>query len=138
MLHVRGYPRPGMPSRLVDGHLRRRERGISERAHRNSDRLGYLVQQVIHRRAALRAEVERDGITTLRGADVLRGTALDADLVPRKPRLSAEHAPRPPLAREAMAHRDPDGLALGGEGELSAAARGTLNRHGILRLAQGA
>ena len=59
------------------------------------------------------------------------------DLVAREARLDAEHAPRPPLAREAVADRDPERLALGREGELSTAAGsaswGHHRRHGFER-----
>src|SRR5262245_54615248 len=69
-------------------------------------------------------------VTAVRGADVLRGSPFDADLVLWKPRLNPERAPGAPLAREAMADRDPDRFAFGCELELSAAAGGVSRRHG--------
>ena len=77
---------------------------------------------VVDRRAARRAEVERGHSAAVAGARVRRGGAGGAHLVALEAGLSAERAAGALLAREAMTHRDPDGLALGDQGELPTAA----------------
>jgi hypothetical protein len=73
-------------------------------------------------------EGPNDSVLFIRDPDVLAVPAGDAHVVRRKPRLDPERAPGPPLAGEAVTHRDPDRLALGHKTELSAAT-GRLAAH---------
>src|SRR5262249_25062236 len=59
--------------------------------------------------------------------------ALDGDLLWPEARLGAEDAAGPPLAVQAVADRDPHGLARAAEPELPAAAGRLARGHGLLR-----
>jgi hypothetical protein len=56
----------------------------------------------------------------------------DLDALLRESRLHSERAARPPLAGEAVAHRDADGIARGGQPERPAAASGLAGVHGLI------
>ena len=84
-----------------------------------------------------RAEAKRALLAGVRDADVLRVPPGDLDPVVRPSRLHPERATGPTLAGEAVAHRDPHGIALRRHAELAAAADGLTPRHApILRTCQ--
>ena len=118
-----------MLSGLVNGNCWRREGGIGERAYGDGDEVGFLVRLIKDRGTASRAKMERDSITAVRCTAVLGRGAVDADPVPREPRLSAERASCPALAGQAMAHRNPDRVTLGDSVELPTAAGRMASRH---------
>jgi len=115
---------PGMPAAVVDRNLRRRKVGIIERSHGDSH--GPVLVAFLgveHGRAADRAEAESEPRALVAGAHVLRRCAMD-----RVGRGEAgerrEHAPRPPLAGEAMADADAQRLAVDLDTQLAARAGG--------------
>ena len=70
-------------------------------------------------------------------ANVLLEVALDPEALAREPRLVPERAARAPLAGEAVADRDPNGIALDGDAELTAAAVASRLMRSILALTAG-
>src|SRR3954453_19497504 len=116
-----GHRGPRMPvARSPDRDARRRERGIGEIAdpHRDQLRIGLVPDG----RAAVGAEVERPLLALVVRADIVRVPALYLHLLLRVARLHRERAAGLPLAGEAVAHRDPYGLSLHSDAELSTAA----------------
>src|SRR5262249_10320095 len=133
MLHRRvlRQGRPAMAARFVDGDPRRRKTRIGEGADGDGDDIGNVLQLPIDPAAATRAEVEADLLAAVALARVARRATLDRpDLVAAEARLRAEHAARAPLASQAMAYADPQGLAFAGDAELSAAAGCATRGHG--------
>src|SRR5581483_10332212 len=125
-----GDGQPRVPARFPRGDPRRRERRIGERADRDGD-AGRRLGPPEDRRSAVGAEVERPSLAEVRAPGVLAGAAADRDPLLRPARLEAEGAAGPPLARDAVADRDPERVALDRHAELAAAAGGLAGLHGL-------
>ena len=121
---------PAVPPGLPDRDRGRPERGIGEDADGHRDELGIGAADVVDGGAAVGAERERPRLAVVGDAHVVARLPGDLDALAREARLVAEGAARAPLAGEAVADRDPDRIALGGEAELAAAAGGLPSRHG--------
>src|SRR5471032_315106 len=124
MLRTLRYPGPGMLARFIDREFRRREIGIGEGSDRDGHDIGNVIQPVIHRRAAMRAEVERDAVPAVGYAHIFGPASFDGDLAAGPARLRAERAAGTLLAGEAMAHRHPHRLALACHAKLAAGTGG--------------
>src|SRR5262245_2078820 len=83
----------------------------------------------IDRGPACRAEVESDGVAALGRARPCGRRAGECDLLATEARLVADHSAGAALARQTVAHGDADRLALNGQIELAAAARGSATGH---------
>src|SRR5262249_2914471 len=117
-----GQSDPRMPPSFVHGDPRRRESRIGKGADGNRDQVRLYAQRPIDGRAAGWAEAEGDGIAAVGDAHELDRAPLDADLLAWEARVGAEDAAGPPLAVQAVADRNADGLARAGEPKLPAAA----------------
>ena len=103
---------------------------ISERPYSDCDQLGALLGFPEDRSPAFGTEVECHSSTALCSTRVSFGDALsEPDLLSRIPCLNTESASRTPLAFEAVAHGDADGVASNCYLELSATACGFAIRH---------
>jgi hypothetical protein len=81
-----------------------------------------------------RAEAKCPLLALVGDARVLDVATDDADPIRLEPRLDPERTARPPLAGEAVTHRDPQRIALRPQAKLPAATRGLARRHrAILR-----
>ena len=90
----------------------------------NGDDVRDVFDLVVNRRAAFRTETEDEFVATVSDPHVLLRSSFHRDLIARKARLNTERAAGSVLARQAMAHRDPNGLAVCVCSQLSAAAGG--------------
>ena len=124
VLHLRRQGHPRMPSRLVDRHGRRRERRLGKRSDRNGGHIRRGRERVEDGRTAVGAEVEGSRLAVVGDSHVVAVAAGDVNPAGWEPRLDPERAPGPSLAREAVAHRDPDRVALRRHAKLPAATGG--------------
>lgn len=77
--------------------------------------------------------MERPRVAVI-GDPCVRGRVpFDPNPIAGKPRLDAERATRPPLAGEAVAHRDANGLTLRHQAEPATAAGGVAVAHVVQR-----
>ena len=124
-IHFPGHHGPAVPSAFPDRVLRRHELRVREGSDRHGDEIRSLLGDPEDGRAATGAEAEGDGSAAVGRSDERRGLPHRLpDLFTREPRLHAEDTAGPPLAREAMAHRDTGGRAFAHEPELTAGANG--------------
>src|SRR5690606_27291598 len=109
--HAGRQPDPAVPAGVVDRDFGRGKTRVGERPHRHADRALLALFRVVEVRSAHRAEAEPELGPLVAGTHVLRGPADDP---PRggEARQGGEYAARAPLAGEAMAHADPERLAL--------------------------
>ena len=115
------------PNRLV----RRRSGGVGERADRYSNQVGQPLWLPVHIRPTAWAEVKLDRKPARRWAlEDNRLPLHDAHAPSFIERSNAERAPRPPLAIQAMAHRNFAGRAIALQLQSPAMAAGLTSLHG--------
>ena len=102
---------PAMPVFGIDGLRGRRKRRISEGAHGDRHHFGFTTGLPVHGRPAMRAEVEGDGVSTIRLSSVFRGVAGHPDVFAWIERGDPIGAPCSPLACETVAQRDVSRIA---------------------------
>src|SRR5438309_2363603 len=100
-----------MTARLPDGHPRRGEARIRERADGHGDEARRRRIREEDGRTAFGTETEAALVAVVGDADVLAVPTFGPHPLRVEPRLEAERAPRPALTREAMTDRDTDRLA---------------------------
>jgi hypothetical protein len=117
-------PDPRMPPPVVARLRRRWKHRVGEGARRDDDQIGIVGLGVEDLRAALGTEVERVLLLVRLVGDpgVALEAAGDRNLLGLECRLHAECASGSPLAREAVADRRREGLALDFEPQLTAVA----------------
>ena len=125
VLDVVGQLDPWVLSGLVDREDWGWEAWIGEGAYWDGDESGQVVDLVIDGRAAGGAEVECCRAAGVPGAYPLGCTARSAYPLARPARLRREDAARALLTRQAVAHRNPNRVALADHAELAATTRST-------------
>src|SRR3954454_22168952 len=110
MLNAGWQRHPGVLAVLPNRDARPGKRGIGERTHGNCHRLRRRVLHVVDGRSALATEVVRPRLSLVGGSGVSPPPPIGGDTITREPSLEPERAPRPVLAREAMADRHPQRL----------------------------
>ena len=120
-----------MTPRSVPRLGRRRELRIGERPDHHDDDARFVGLRGEDRRAALGAEVKDVDLAVclVRRPGVVGVAAGDAHLVGVEPRLHAERASRPPLARKAVTDRDRERIARRLDAKLATAAGCLADRH---------
>ena len=135
MVQIRhpGHRSPAVPSTFPDRVLRWRKLRISESADRHGDEVRSLFGDPEDGRAAIGTEAEGDDPAAVCRSDEGRGLAHRlSNPLARKPSLHPEDTAGPPLAIQAMAHRDAGRWAFAYEPQLTAGASGFVGRHGTL------
>ena len=120
-----------MAGLFPDGDRGRRKIRLGKGADGDGDVAGKALALPVDRGAAGRAEVEGERIATLSRARPRSGLTGEGDLLTAEARLVADHSARAALALQAVTHGDTHGLALDDEIELSAAAGGLADAHGM-------
>jgi hypothetical protein len=128
--HLGELPEPVVLPSFPDGVFWCGECRVGECPDGDRDQARKPFRLPVNGGAANRAEMEIESIAVVgRAAELRRAPADGSDLLARKPCLCAEHAPRPPLAFEAVAHRYPDRLTFTCEAELATIACSGTNCH---------
>src|SRR5258708_4548037 len=112
--------RPFVRAFLIDGDLGRRKIRVAERAYRDRNEIGQLLEFPKDGRAAHRAKVKAYWIPAVADPDISGRAALNLHTLSWKAGLKTEGAAGPLLAGEAMAHRDPHRLPIAFKLQLSA------------------
>lgn len=129
MFGIRRQGDPMMPACLVHGMARRLERGIGKGAYGDGNQAWRIVRLPVNSRAAGGTEIEGHGFAAVaEPRESNRIARYVSYLLARKAGLVAEGATGPLLAGKTVADRHPHRLALAGELQLPAAARGPM-RH---------
>src|SRR6266508_738757 len=121
-----------MPSGLEHGNCRWREGRIGECADRNGNHIWRCRKRVEDRRAAVGAEMKGSLLALVGGSHVVAIATDNAHMIRHEPCLDPEGAPSPTLAGKAVAHGDPDRIALRCQLKLPTATDGIAasHRHG--------
>lgn len=120
---------PAVPVAAVYGLLRCGKAGVGEGADRDGDAVRQALRLPEHRSSAMRAEVEDDIEAAVGGPAVERRRAARLDRVAREEGGDAVRAARAPLAFDAMAERDAQGLARAARADVAAGAGRGPDRH---------
>jgi len=116
---------------LVHRDLRLRKPRIGEGADGNCHDVWHGVQQIEDSGAAFRTEVEPRHAALVSDEQIFRAPTFNSHPFGWKPGLGTEHGAGAPLACQAMADRDPDGISLSSNGELPAATGREVIGHGV-------
>ena len=118
-----------MTSRLEHRDCRRREGRLGKCADRNGDNIGQRRKRVENGRAAVGAEMEGSLLALVGGSHVVAKATGDAHVIRSEPCLDPEGASSPTLAGKAVAHGDPDRIALRCQMQLPTATDGIAGSH---------
>jgi hypothetical protein len=118
-----------MPSGLEHRNCRWREGRLGKYADRNGNNIGHCRKRVENRCAAVGAEMKGSLLALVGGSHVVAIATDDAHLIRSEPCLDPEGASSSTLAGKAMAHGDPDRIALRCQMKLPTATDGIAGSH---------
>ncbi len=118
-----------MPSGLEDRNCRWREGRLGECADRNGNNIWRCRKRVEDRRAAVGAEMKGSLLALVGSSHVLAVATDDVHSIRCEPCLDPEGASSPTLAGKAVAHGDPDRIALRCQTKLPTATHSIAGSH---------